>query len=233
MLKQSLILCSGALTFFVASCNTDPSGSAHKKTQGDILKENLDTSVNPANDFFEYANGGWIKSHPIPDDRKSFGISALVQEDLYERLKTINEQAMDHPEGAISKKIAAFWKSGMDSVAINKQGITALKPELDMIDNINTKEDVLKAVVVLDSKGVGAMFSSYIGQDDMNSEKMAFMLSQGGLGLPNRDYYFNNDDRTRKIREAYPKHIERMLNVGAFAPLASFALFHMVTVFPL
>jgi putative endopeptidase len=220
MIKKSLSLLCGALAFALASCNNKSTDEAGNISKGDILKANLDTTVNPANDFFDYANGGWIKNNPIPDEQKSWGIAYLVQEDLYGRLRTINEDAAKKPSGAIAEKIAAFWKSGMDSVAINKQGLVALKPELQMIDNIKTREDILSAVADLDKKGINSMFSSYIGQDDMNSDKMALMLSQGGLGLPNRDYYFNTDERTKKIRDAYPKHIERMFNLSAFAPLS-------------
>jgi putative endopeptidase len=220
MIKKSLSLLCGSLAFVLASCNNKPSDTTEDIPKGDILKANLDTTVNPANDFFDYANGGWIKNNPIPDEQKSWGIAYLVQEDLYGRLRTINEEAVKKPSGTVSEKIAAFWKSGMDSVSINKQGLAALKPELQLIDAIKTKEDILKAVAELDKKGINSMFSSYIGQDDMNSEKMALMLSQGGLGLPNRDYYFNTDERTKKIRDAYPKHIERMFNLSAFAPLS-------------
>lgn len=220
MIKKHLPLLCGAIALVLASCNNKSTDTTGNIPKGDILKANLDTTVNPANDFFEYANGGWIKNNPIPDEQKSWGIAYLVQEDLYGRLRTINEDAVKNPSGAIAQKIAAFWKSGMDSVAINKQGLMALKPELQMIDNIKTKEDVLRVVAELNKKGINSMFSSYIGQDDMNSDKMALVLSQGGLGLPNRDYYFNTDERTKKIRDAYPKHIERMFNLSAFAPLS-------------
>jgi putative endopeptidase len=219
MLRQFLLLLSGSLIFIMTSCNNKSADGGNQVSDGDILRANIDSTVKPANDFFDYANGGWIKNNPIPDEQQAWGIANLVKEDLYKRLKTINEMAVEKPEGAISKKIAAFWKSGMDSAAINKAGLTSLQPELQMIDQIKTKADVLKAVAELEKRGVPAMFSAGIGQDDMNSEKMALMLGQGGLGLPNRDYYFNNDSRTKSIREAYPKHIERMLNLGAFAKL--------------
>jgi putative endopeptidase len=220
MLKQTLYLLGGSLIFTMMSCTNNGSDAVDKMSKGDILKANLDTTVNPANDFFEYANGGWIKNNPIPDERKSWGIALLVQEDLYNRLKTINELAVEKPDGAISQKIADFWTSGMDTVSINKLSVTVLNPELQMIDGIKTKADILSMIAAFDSKGISAGFSSYIGQDDMNSDKIALMLSQGGLGLPNRDYYFNTDERTLKIREAYPRHIERMFNLAGLAPLS-------------
>jgi putative endopeptidase len=219
MVKQSLVmLCSAAL--LTAACNSGSQEAGPGKPGADILRANLDTTVNPANDFFDYANGGWIKKNPIPDEEKSWGIAYLVQEDLYQRLKSINEKAASNPDNAIARKIAAFWKSGMDTAGINKQGLSAIQPELQLIDNIKTREDVLAVAAAFNKKGIGSMFGNYIGQDDMNSEKMALILSQGGLGLPNRDYYFNTDERTSKIREAYPGHIEKMFTLAGWATAA-------------
>ncbi|PSK91024.1 M13 family metallopeptidase [Taibaiella chishuiensis] len=218
-MKYSGILVGSALSLLAWSCGNNTSEGGQKGTAAgpDILAANLDTTVNPAQDFFDYANGGWIKSNPIPDEQKSWGIAYLVQEDLYNRLKTINEQALKQADNAIAKKIAAFWSSGMDTVALKQQGVEQLQPEMQLIDNIKTKEDVLNVIAQLNRKGFSPLFNGYVAQDDMNSEKMAFNLHQGGLGLPNRDYYFNTDERTRKIREAYPAHIETMLGLAGIA----------------
>jgi len=204
----------------LSSCNSGGDNINDEQSAGDILANNLDTSINPADDFFDYANGGWIKRNPIPDEERSWGIANLVQEDLYKRLLQINEDAVKNPESAVGKQIAAFWKSGMDTVAINKAGLTPIKPELDLIDKIASTTDLLKVVATFSKRGMAPMFSTYVGQDDMNSEKVSFVLYQGGLGLPSRDYYFNTDDATKKIREAYPKHIERMFNLSGLIPLA-------------
>lgn len=220
MKKYFILLLGSVLSIAVVSCNNTVEKDKEQTVKTDILRDNLDTTVSPVTDFFDYANGGWIKNNPIPDEEKSWGIAYLVREDLYKRLKNINELAAAKPENDIARKIAAFWKSGMDSAGINKQGIMPVQPELKMIDDIVTKDDVLKVVAALNKKGIAPMFASYVGQDDMNSEKVSFNLYQGGIGLPNRDYYFNTDDRTRKIREAYPKHIERMFNLAGLAPLS-------------
>jgi putative endopeptidase len=219
MSKIKLSLMCGAMAVSAAACSSNQHKDQAEK-QPDILAANIDTTVNPANDFFDYANGRWLKNNPIPDDQKSWGIAYLVKDDLYKRLKNINEEAAAKPNGVISQKIAAFWKSGMDTVTINKTGIGPLKVELDLIDNIKTKEDVLKVVAALKHEGIDAMFNSYVAQDDKNSERMAFILAQGGLGLPNRDYYFNTDERTSKIRAAYPVHIEKMFTLSGLANAA-------------
>ncbi|NSL89215.1 M13 family metallopeptidase [Chitinophaga sp. Mgbs1] len=196
-----------SMACFVA-CNQGHTDS--QASSPDALSVNVDSTVNPANDFFDYANGGWIKRNPIPPEYSAWGIGNLVQEELYKRLRTINEHAVEKPTDDISKKIAAFWKSGMDSAAINAAGIKPLEADLKAIDAVtNTQE--LVALAAAQNVISGAMCSPYIGQDAKNSEVMALQFYQGGLGLPDRDYYFNTDARTTKIREAYPAHIARML----------------------
>src|SRR5438552_17289772 len=111
---------------FFISCNT-----AVKKEPPDFLAENIDTTINPATDFFSYANGGWIKKNPIPADQSSWGVGSLVHLDIYNRLRAINEKAAaEHAtSGSISQKIGDFWFSGMDSAGIEKQGLQPLRPD--------------------------------------------------------------------------------------------------------
>lgn len=190
----------------LSACN---SGEQPAK-QTDILAAHLDTTVNPADDFFTYANGAWLKQNPIPDEYGTWSIGNLAQEELYERLRKINEQAGKQSD-TLSRKVAAFWKSGMDSARVDQEGNGGIAPELQSIDGIKSREDLLLVAASLEAKGIRPMISTYIAQDDKNSEVMAFQLYQGGLGLPDRDYYFNTDERTKKIRDAYPVHITRML----------------------
>lgn len=194
----------------MAACNQGQSTADQQQATPDILAANVDSTVNPAQDYFDYVNGGWIKRNPIPAEYSSWGIGNLVQEELYKRLRLINEQAVEKPGDDISRKIAAFWKSGMDSVALNAAGIKPIEADLKAIDAVtNTGE--LVALAAQQNIFTGAMCSPYIAQDAKNSEAMALQFYQGGLGLPNRDYYFNTDERTTKIRQAYPAHIAKML----------------------
>ncbi|WP_143309612.1 M13 family metallopeptidase [Chitinophaga vietnamensis] len=209
MKKFLLTGVSTATVFCFLSCNQGQK-TADAPTSPDALAVNIDSTVNPAQDFFEYANGGWIKKNPIPPEYSSWGIANLVQEELYNRLRVINEKAVKNPSDPISKKIAAFWKSGMDSVKLNAEGIKPIEGTLKEIDAITNAEQLAKVAARLNSS-TGVMCGIYVGQDAKNSEAMALQLVQGGLGLPNRDYYFNSDPRTTKIREAYPAHIAKML----------------------
>jgi putative endopeptidase len=183
--------------------------SPEKKAAPDFLAENIDTTVSPATDFFDYANGGWIKKNPIPADQSSWGIGELVQEDIYDRLKTINEKAAaaQSAPGSIEQKIGDFWISGMDSNAIEKQGLQPLQSELSRIDQVASVKDLLNETALLQRKGIGVLMKEGVEQDEKKSDEMAFHIAQGGLGMPNRDYYFNTDEKTMKVRQAFQLYL--------------------------
>ena len=190
---------------FIA-CNNHASTSAAKP---DILAANMDTTVRPGEDFFDYANGGWIKKTPIPNAESAWGIGNMVQDEIYTRLKIINEKAIAEKasQGSISQKIGDFWKSGMDSAAIDKAGLVPLQNDLKTIDDITNTEQLIQVSVALQKKSVNCFINNYVGQDDKQSDIMAFKMDQGGLGLPNRDYYFNTDERTLKVKAAYKDYM--------------------------
>src|SRR5450755_3939609 len=183
--------------------------SAEKKETPDFLTENIDTTVNPATDFFSYANGEWLKKNPIPPDQSRWGIGSLVQLDIYDRLRIINEKAVavQSAPGSIAQKIGDFWYSGMDSAEIEKQGLQPLKPNLDKIERISSLEDVLRVTAELGKIGVDALMGGGIAQDEKKSDQMAVYLEQGGLGMPNREYYFNTDKRSEEVRKAYHSYL--------------------------
>jgi len=189
-----------------AACNTP-----EKKEAPDFLAENIDTTINPATDFFSYANGGWIKKNPIPSDQSAWGIGLLVQEDIYNRLRTINEKADSEPSvnGSISQKIGDFWFSGMDSAGIEKQGLQPLQPDLQRIEKISGLQDLLRVSAALQNKGINVLLNENIDQDEKKSDVMAFHIYQGGLGMPNRDYYFNTDLKSGKVRTAYLAYLDK------------------------
>lgn len=183
--------------------------NAEKSTGKDILSVNMDTTVKPGDDFFMYANGGWIKRTPIPPSESGWGIGNMVLEENYNRLKKINEDAAaaKNEVGTVSQKIGDFWLSAMDSVALNKAGLAPLKTDLDKINSIKNTTDLLVAGADLQTKGVNIFFDTDISQDDKNSARMVFKLSQGGLGMPNRDYYFKTDSVTTAVRNAYKTYL--------------------------
>ena len=199
----------------VALAGCQSTGQSDASAQPDLLQANLDTTVRPGDDFFRYANGAWLQKHPIPASESSWSIGKEVQNEVYARLRKINEDAAQD-KGAASgnqQKIGDFWATGMDSVAADRQGLAPLRPELARIDAVQSVPALLAEIARLRMLGVTTPLGSYVAQDDKNSEKMQLQLHQTGLGLPNRDYYFNRDVRTANIRREYGRHVANMLRL--------------------
>ena len=177
----------------------------------DFLAGNIDSAVSPADDFFQYANGGWIKKTPIPSAESRWGIGDLVKEEIYIRLKNINDKAIAEKAapGTSSQKIGDFWFSAMDTISIDKQALQPIQPDLDKINAITSIKDIIVLTAAFHTRGIEPLFTDYIGQDAKNSEVIAYQLWQGGLGMPNREYYFNTDARTLAVRKAYQEYITK------------------------
>jgi putative endopeptidase len=191
------------------ACGSSSSSTASADGKPDLLHAALDTTVAPGDDFFSYANGTWIKNHPIPASESNSGIGIEVQKEVYARLRETSIEAAkaNAAAGSSQQKIGDFWAVGIDSVKANQLGATPLKPELDRIAAIKTAADVPSVVAHEIRLGVRALIGPRVSQDDKNSDKMVLYLHQSGLGLPNRDYYFNTDTRTKNIRRAYVRHV--------------------------
>lgn len=179
----------------------------------DFLAANIDRSVDPGKDFFQYANGSWLKQHPIPSSESSSSIAKAVQEQLYVNLRKINEDAAAAPQAPASdrQKIGDFWTTAMDTAKAEQLGITPLAPELARIAAVRTAHDALDVAFALRPLGIGAFFSVSVDQDERASDQMAVHIHQGGLGLPERDFYLNTDKNVTRTRKEYVAHIARTL----------------------
>ncbi|MCU7552612.1 M13 family metallopeptidase [Chitinophagaceae bacterium LB-8] len=208
-----LIICA-ALAGYLAGCNSSNAGPELPKK--DVLAANLDTTADLSKDFFLYANGGWIKTNQIPSDQGSWGIGNLVIEENLKRLRTISEKAdsAGAPKGSNEQKIGDFWATAMDSAKIEQQGLQPLKPYLDKINNIKDVQSLIATSAELKKIGSGTLFSDFVTQDDKNSDVMSYKLWQGGLGLPEREYYFKTDTATVHIRKKYTEYITKMLTLS-------------------
>ena len=205
-MKKNVFLFIALLAFVATACNTSK--------QRDILAENIDTTINPADDFFAYANGFWLKHNPIPGDETSWGIGQLVNEEIYSRKLKINEDAAAKSNAkGIDQQIGDFWKAAMDTVAIEKQGLSPLQAELTAIQNTTDLPSLLNQAAKMHAYGVGVFFGEGVSQDAKNSELMSYQLWQGGLGLPSRDYFFNTDERSVKIKMAYTPYVKTIFTL--------------------
>ena len=212
-MNKSVLLLS-VLAFFIA-CKNEKTNTAALSIR-DTISKNVNDSINPADDFFAFANGGWLKTNPIPASESSWGIGKLLQEDIYNKMKKVSEEAAANtnpPAGSNEQKIGDFWHTGMDTLTIEKQGIEPLKTELDQIRNIKDINGILEMVATLQTYQVAPMYGSFVYQDLKNSSKYSFYLWQGGLGLPDRDYYFNKDDRNTNIRSEYRKYLTNLFKL--------------------
>jgi putative endopeptidase len=201
------IICS-----LLLSCNNN----SETQVKSYVAAANLDTTVKSSNDFFEYANGGWIKKNPIPADQNGWGIGYVVNEENQRRLKTISEEAAKNEgaKGSASQMIGDFWMAAMDTAAIEKEGTKRLQPWLDTINSIQTINSFMETITQLYDNGIDNLFDAGVGPDDKYSDLEAYKLWQGGLGLPDREYYFKTDSSTINIRNEYVRHITKILELS-------------------
>ncbi len=178
----------------------------------DVVASNIDNTTSPATDFFQFANGGWFKRNPIPSTESSWGIGRVLYEDIYAKKRTINENLgkVALMPGQIEQKIYDFWRTGMDSTEIEKNGLASIKPELDAIANVSKLEDLLPVIANMMQMQIYPLMYCGAQQDEKQSDTYTFHIYQAGLGLGDRDYYFKTDARNIKIRAAYEKHIANM-----------------------
>ncbi len=175
--------------------------------------KNMDTSVKPQDDFYTYANGGWLKKNPIPAEESRWGSFSILLEKNQLALKEAAEKAAANKAEAAPevKKVGDFYASGMDEKAINAAKAKPLEQEIKMIDAIDQPEAFVKEIAHLHKIGVGALFYFSSGQDDKESSMVIAQAYQGGLGLPDRDYYLKDDEASKKLRDAYVAHVTKML----------------------
>jgi putative endopeptidase len=177
---------------------------------------NMDMTANPCIDFYQYACGTWMANNPIPADQSRWGIFDELADRNRAILRGILEKAaVDDPKrSAVEQKIGDFYASCTDEGTIDKLGIKPLTPELNRIDAIQSKDQMLDELVRLHSQGAEVFFSFSATPDAKNSTQMIADADQGGLGLPDRDYYLKTDAKSVKLRQQYVAHVQKMLELA-------------------
>jgi len=177
---------------------------------------NLDRTCKPCDDFYRFANGGWLAKNEIPAAFSVWGTTSKLGENNREVLRRILEEAATNtsaPAGSNEQKIGAFYASCMDEAKIETEGVAPLVQELVQIDKINDVRSLQQEVARLHTYGIGVMFGFGSAPDFKKSSEVIAITSQGGLGLPDRDYYIKDDDKSKKIREAYVAHVAKMFEL--------------------
>lgn len=194
-----------ASVLFLSACSQKTIDKA-----SDPIVNHIDSSTTAGENFFLYANNNWFKNNPIPSTENSNGIFRTIQDTINSAVFAICQKAAavkDAAEGSNEQKIGDFYSSGMDTLSIEKLGIQPLQEELNQIAAIKDLNGLVENMASLNKIGVSPLFNLFVGRDDKKSSEYAVSLYQGGLGLPDRDYYFNSDARTVNIRNEYQKHI--------------------------
>ncbi len=199
-----------AVPFVAASCGDKKQDAKSDYKAFDV--SSLDTTLNPGDDFFGFVNNKWIAAHPIPADKAKYGAFYMLDDNSLSMLRNTLESASKAKaqKGTNTQKVGDFWVTGMDTVAIEKAGITPIKPYLDNIQAIQSSDDLMRTAAQMHRMYTFAMFMNWVGQDDKNSADVIMSMWQGGLGLPDREYYFLPDARMQQIRTDYIAHVKNV-----------------------
>jgi putative endopeptidase len=196
---------------FVLSCNTQGTSSGEKFLDASAM----DSSVKPGDNFYLYVNGKWIKNTQIPSSQSSVGgftdLYYSTQDKLHALLDSISKTS--NAAGSLEQKVADFYASGIDSATIDKRGYEPLKPYLQKISTIKNTAGVLAYITDLQKENKGILFNGGVAADDKNSAMNIIAFSQGGLGLPDRDYYFKKDTATQSVIKAYQTYIQKLFTL--------------------
>lgn len=195
-----------------------PACGAMAQNKSGLVLADLDKTVSPATDFYQFATGGWQKSHPLPAAYSRYGSFDMLQENVNKQINTIltDLSKKKYQAGTNERKLSDFYKMAMDSARRNQEGIAPVKPMLDEMEAAKTLEALRQVQLKYGKMGFGVPFGSYFGADDKNVTMNIFSVGQGGLTLGQKDWYVNPDKATSDIRKAFKKHIVRMFELFGF-----------------
>ena len=209
----SLILITTIILF--SSCK-----QSKKEQITDALVSHIDSTIKAGDDFFLFANAKWFRQNPIPASEQSNGIWQLIQDTINAQIRHVCESSAaikDALKGSNKQKIGDFFFTGMDSVSLNKKGISDLKSDFEMIDAIKDINGIIKTASYIHTFAGSPLFGFYAGQDDKISSKIAVIIYQGGLSLPDRNFYFDNDSRAVSIRQKFITHLENIFIIMGYS----------------
>ena len=178
---------------------------------------NFDKAAKPCEDFYQFANGAWLAAHPIPADRSQYGGFEELRDRNREVVKKILDETSgktDWPKGSPQQKVSDFYATGMDAAAREKAGAAPLAPAFATSTKLKTADDLPAVLAELHLAGANAGFGFRVAQDARNSTRYIGIFNQGGLGLPDRDYYLKEDAKSKDLREAYRAHVAKILELA-------------------
>ena len=203
--------CAGGKHSDCQNCKAKAAVSQPAALPSGIDKADFDLSVDPGENFYHYAIGGWQKANPIPGDQARWGTFNILADNNTKILHEILEQAAKEPQSDLEKSLGKFYASGMNEAAIEAQGLKPIEEDLDRIDQIKNLEDLQTEIAKLHRMGLVPYFCLEGAQDDKDSSRMIATVWQSGLGLPERDYYLRTDKKSAELRKQYVDFIAKML----------------------
>ena len=205
-----------ALCLLATACNN--AGKQPAELTAGIQLANLDTTALPGTDFYQYACGGWMKNNPLTAEYSRFGSFDQLAENNRTQIQGLIEElaATQHEPGSVAQKVGDLYKIVMDSVKLNQDGAEPIKAELAQIAALKDRKELYPLLAELARKGVNAYMAIYVGADEKNSSMNAVQSYQYGLSMGERDYYLENDEATKKIREAFRLHVPKMFLLAGF-----------------
>ncbi len=204
-MKKLFVKSAGCMAVVAMSLASASCSQQKAAEQVDPILSHIDSTVRPQDDFFEYANGAWLNSHPIDPSENSVGIFKAVDDTVQAQVYKIclEASAAQFEKGSNKQKIGDLYYSGMDSTTLNAAGISALKEYLDRIDAMTSVDDLAQTAAYISSVSGTPFFGFGVSQDEMNSDVNVVSLSQGGLSMPDRNYYVDDDANTQNVRQAF------------------------------
>ena len=214
-----------AVAFLVTLIANQAYSQGKKAPMKYIDKANMDVTVKPGDNFYQYANGNWMKMNPVPASKTRWGSFDVLREESSQRLRTLlQDAAANTTKSRINQMIGDFYTSGMDSTAIEAKGILPIKAELDRINDLQNMQAVLTEVATLRTRGFGSpLFGMFVAPDRKKVTQYIPQLSQGGTTMPDRDYYLKDDPRSLKIREAYKNYLYQLFMLAGEDATKSYA----------
>ncbi|PKI14242.1 M13 family metallopeptidase [Colwellia sp. 12G3] len=218
-------ICSSLLLMTGCSTPADTSNNTQFTTQKTVLasgieKANFDSSIRPQDNFYRYVNGNWLANHDIPGDKTAIGSFYDLRDKADDDVKAIIEElaaAKNLTKGSDEQKVADIFRSYMDTEKRNSLGVKPIQPIFDAINNLNNKSELASFFGKYQAVGVGSPLAFYISVDAKDSASYATHIWQSGLGLPDKDYYFNETERFSTLRAGYIAHIEKMFDLAGIA----------------
>ncbi|MCF0177281.1 MAG: M13 family peptidase, partial [Bacteroidales bacterium] len=204
-MKTKTLLVAALAVFTLASCAGDQQSSG-------IALENMDKSYAPGDNFYEYVNGNWVKSHPVPAEYSRYGVFEVLGEKVKDQIDLLIEEvtSTSHEQGTIEQKISDLYLLVMDSTARNQAGLAPLAPYLARINNVTNKQELVALMAEYGVKGISGLFRINLGTDRMDSKSYLVNASASGMSLRQKENYTDNDANTVAIREAFTKHMQNM-----------------------